>query len=129
MKHQHFLLLGILEILASSCSTTPKRDDAFGISKTFTEAFAPVYQISLLRRGALDVFYCSASFRHKNDRWPKDYAELSSFVKQSDGYLMLGEYERVDLSPMADDGLEIRYVRPGHTNEMKLTLGRPDEKK
>ena len=88
-----------------------------------------MYDISLLRSGAIDVLYCSVSFRHKNDRWPNDYAELSAFVNQSNGYLMLGEYERVDLRPLPHDGLEICYVRPGHTNEMKLTLGGPGEKK
>jgi hypothetical protein len=129
MKRWHILLFGMMAIIASSCRTAPKKDDPFGISKVFTEAVAPIYEISLLRSGAIDVFYCSASFRHKNDRWPKDYAELSAFVKQSNDYLMLGEYERVDLRPLPEDGLEICYVRPGHTNETKLTLRGTAEKK
>ncbi len=129
MKRRHFLLFGMMAILSSSCSTTPKSDDALAISKIFTEAFAPIYDISLLGSGAIDVLYCTSSFRHKHDRWPKDYAELSAFVKQSDGYLMLGEYERVDLRPLPNDGLEIGYIRPGHTNETKLTLSGSVEKK
>ena len=129
MKFRHLLSFGLAAMLVSCCSTAARKEAPLAINKMFTEAFAPIYAISLFRSGAIDIFYCSASFRHKNDRWPKDYAELSAFVKQSDGYLMLGEYERVDLRPLVNDGLEIRYVRPGHTNEMKLTLDGPGETK
>lgn len=129
MKRRHCLLLGMMAILSSSCTTTPKNGAPLAISKIFTEAFPPICDISLLRSGAIDVLYCTASFRHKHDRWPKDYAELSAFVKQTDGYLVLGEYERVDLRPLPNDGLEIGYIRLGHTNEMKLTLSGPPEKK
>ena len=129
MKHSNIVWLGLVAILASSCSTTPTKDDQLAIDRTLNEAFVPLYNISLLHSGAIDIVYCSASFYHKNNRWPKDYAALSAFVKQSDGYLMLGEYERVDLRLLANDGLEIDYICPGHTNEMKLTLSSPDDKK
>lgn len=129
MKHSHIVWLGLVAIFASSCSTTTTKNDQLTISKAFTEAFAPVFDISILQSGAIDIVYCSASFRGKNDRWPKDYDELSAFVKQSDGYLMLGEHDRVDLKPLPNDSLEIGYIRPGQTNEMKITLSSSDDKK
>jgi hypothetical protein len=129
MKHLHFLLLGVVAIFAWSCSTAPTKDEQLAIRKMFTEPLAPIYDISMLRSGAVDLLYCSGSFRHKNGRWPTDYSELSTFVKQSDGYLMLGEYERVDLKPLPNDGFEIGYIRLGHTNEMKFTLSGPAEAK
>jgi hypothetical protein len=125
MKLLHILFLALTVSLVSSCTTTPKQNDQArsAIAKMFVEPFTPLYDMYMLRSGAIDLLYCSASFHHKNERWPKDYAELSAFVKQSDGYLMLGEYERVDLKPLGDGGVEVCYVRPGHTNEMKFTLG------
>ena len=71
----------------------------------------------------MDLLYCSTSFRHKNGRWPVDYSELSTFVEHSDGYLRLGDYERVILKPIPDDRLEVCFVRTGQTNEMKFTVG------
>jgi hypothetical protein len=87
------------------------------------ERFTPVYDLYMLQSGPLDLLYCTLSFAGKNMRWPTNHAELSAFVRQSDGYLMLGEYERVSFTPLPDHRLELRYVRPGHTNEMKLTFG------
>ena len=87
-----------------------------------TEPLSPLYEMSMLRSGAIDLLYCLGSFHNKKGRVPKDYAELSTFVAESDGYLVLAKYERVDFSPLPNDGLEVRYVRPGRTNEMKFTL-------
>lgn len=116
-------------LVEASCSSTTKNRDLFGMGQTFTETMASVYRLSLLASGGIDLFYCSLSFRIKNDRFPNDYAELSEFVKQSNGYLVLGQYERVELKRLPGDVLEICYVRPGRTNEMKITLGGPVEKK
>src|SRR3954471_23724726 len=117
MKNLCFPLFGIFTLLVSGCSTTPMKDDQ-SIFKGFTQAFAPIYDISLMETGALDILYCTASFTKKYDRLPQDYAELLAFVKQSDGYLIIGEYERVDLKPVPNDGLQICYVKFGQTNEM-----------
>ena len=81
---------------------------------------APIYQISALT--ATDLLYCSGSFRNKNERWPKDYAELSEFVQLSNGYLWLGKYERVELTQLPEDVLQISFVRTGSTNQMKIRL-------
>jgi hypothetical protein len=130
MKHLHILALGLTGILVGfGCTTAPKKDNQLTIGRALTEAFAPVYDVSLVESGAIDLLYCSASFRHKNERWPKDYAELCEFVKGSNDYLTLGEYERVALRTLPDDRFEICYVRPGHTNEIKLTLSGSAEKK
>ena len=122
MKHLNILPLAFAAILVSSCSTS--KWDA-QMASDLHKLLTPIYEISLLGSGAIDIIYCSGSFRHKNDRWPRDYAELSEFVKQSDGYLMLGEYERVDLKPLLVDKLEILYVRHGQTNEHTFILESP----
>ncbi len=125
-----FLLALVVSVLAG-CATSPTKTDDFGVTvaKAFGEPFAPFYEISMLRSGAIDLLYSSASFHNKNGRWPTNYAELSGFVKQSNGYLILGEYKRIDLTPLPNDGLEVRYIRPGHTNEMKFSIGDVREKK
>ena len=129
MKYQCLLSLGLVTFLLSSCRTTPKPVEQFPVNKVLSEVFAPIYEMSMVQSGAIDIFYCSVSFRHKNNRWPNDYNELLAFVNKSDGYLMLGEYARVDLKPLPEDDLEICYVRPGQTNQMKLKLGGPGRKK
>jgi len=69
-----------------------------------------------------DLIYCSRSFRKKTERWPKDYAELSNFVQQSNGYLWLDTYERVDLAQLPEDVLAVSLVPRGSTNEIKFRL-------
>ena len=110
--------------LICGCSSSSRKNDTFGTEfrKAVTEPFAPLYDLSMMGSGAVDLLYCSTSFHRKNGRWPDNYEELSDYVKQSNGYLALGQYERVTLNPTPNDGLEVRYVRPGHTNEMKFTL-------
>ena len=71
---------------------------------------------------APDLLYSSESFRNKTGRWPKDYAELAEFVRQSDGYLSLRHYERVELTQLPEDVLQISFVPSGCTNEMKLKV-------
>ena len=71
---------------------------------------------------APDLIYCSRSFRIKTQRWPKDYAELSEFVRQSDGYLWLGNYQRVKFTPLPEDVLQVSFVPSGSTNKMKIRL-------
>ena len=129
MKLPRLLLFGFLVLVGASCQSTSRNQDLPGLNQSFTEMVAPVYRFSLMASGGIDLFYCSLSFRAKNGRFPNDYTELSEFVKQSNGYLVLSQHERVELRPLPGDGLEIRYVRPGRTNEMKIMLGGPDEKK
>jgi hypothetical protein len=91
------------------------------IGREFGLAFsAPIFAITAL--SATDLLYCCGSFRKKTERWPKDYTELSEFVEQSNGYLWLRDYERVNLTHLPEDVLEISFVPRGGTNEMKLRL-------
>jgi hypothetical protein len=131
MRARYLLLLALTMSFLPSCTTAPTRNDQLGadLTKALAEPFALFYETSMIRSGAIDLLYCSASFHNKQGRWPNNYTELSEFVKQSDGYLVLGEYERVRLNPMPNDGLEVRYVRPGRTIENKFTLGEFGEKK
>ena len=86
----------------------------------FSDPLIPFYDFYLLKSGAIDLLYCSASFAQKNERWPTNYADLSAYVKASNGCLFLTEYERVDFVDLPYDAIEIRFVRPGSTNETKF---------
>jgi hypothetical protein len=110
----------VLGCLAFTGCISDKGAKDFG--REFGLAFsAPIYGLNAL--AAADLVYCSESFRKKTDHWPTDYAELSEFVRQSNGYLWLGTYERVDLARLEGDVLQINFVPQGSTNEMKLRLG------
>jgi len=113
------LVTSLLFSLAFNGCMSDKAAEDFG--RELGLAFsAPIYHTTALT--ATDVLYCSASFRNKNERWPKDYTELSEFVQQSNGYLWLRKYERVELTQLPEDVLQISFVRTGSTNEMKLRL-------
>jgi hypothetical protein len=92
------------------------------LSRLIAQTSSPFLDIAVLQYGRVYLLYPIVSFQLKNGRWPKDYAELTDFVQRSDGYLMLGQYERVDFSPLPKDGLEVHYVPKGRTNEVKFTL-------
>ena len=91
------------------------------VFQTFTTPFKAVAQ-SL--RGCQDVAYAAHAFRRKNNRWPQDFSELSTFVEQSNGFLILGEYDRVDLTNLPNDELEITCVVSGRFAH--LTLAAPN---
>jgi hypothetical protein len=130
MTPRHILVLILATGCLTGCTTVRTSDDQFpfvAAAKAFE--LSPYYVVSTLQSGSIGLLYCSASFHHKNGRWPSDYAELSNFVDQSAGYLVLGDYERVDLKSLPNDGFEVRYVRPGQTNEHKFTILTPHETK
>lgn len=129
MKVFRLLGTGLIFLTFASCCQTPKDRDPFGVRQLVTATMEPIYRMGLFSSGAIDLFYCSASFRSKHGRFPEDFAELTEYVQQSNGYLVLGQYERVNLKLLPADELEIRYVRVGQTNEMKLTMGGPEENK
>ena len=82
---------------------------------------APFNAIAQQLSGAHDLAYAAAAFARKNERWPKDYAELETFVEKSDGFLILGHYDRADFAHKSDGGLEISSVIQGRTN--RTTFG------
>jgi hypothetical protein len=128
MKLIGSLLIIVAVIFGSGCCTTPANDQPH-LSQVLSETFGPIYDMRALRSGAMDLLYCSASFQNKNGRWPNNYPELQSFVKESNGYLLLGDYQQVDLTPLANGGLELAYVRTGATNKVKFTFTGPSNKK
>jgi len=85
-------------------------------------ALTPSYHYPMVASGGYDLLFCSGAFMRKNERWPKDYAELSQFVDQSGGYLALGKYERVEFAQLPSDGVQIVFVPHGSTNELKFSL-------
>lgn len=76
--------------------------------------------VSVLREltPAHDLVYAVGAFERKNGRWPRNHPELTNFVNQSDGYLMLKSYDRVDFSETPEGDLKIEYVANGRTNSL-----------
>ena len=99
-------------LMLSGCTS---HRDAKGIVDPFVSPFDLLAQ----RIGAgQDLFDATMAFVRKNGRWPKDYTELETFVQGSDGYLTLGHYDNVDLSPQVDGGVVITYVIQSTTNRI-----------
>jgi len=80
MKLRHVLFFAAALSLVSSCSTAPKRNGQLesAIGSIYGGTFAPFFDVFMLKHGTIDLLYDSASFRHKNGRWPNDYAELDT---------------------------------------------------
>ena len=90
-------------------------------------ALTPFYHYPMVATGGYDLLFCSGAFMRRNERWPRDYRELSEFVERSDGYLALGKYERVEFAQLPNTGLQIRFIPHGSTNELKFSVA-PGEK-
>ena len=69
----------------------------------------------------LELSLSAAKFRQANRRWPRDYDELSAFLKSSSDGVQLRPYDRVDFTENSDGSLEIYAIAPGLTNRMTLT--------
>lgn len=87
---------------------------------------APLNVIARGMSGSQELAYATAAFQRKNGRWPKDYAELSIFVQQSDGLFALGEYDRVDFSESPEGRLQVAFVPHGQTNQVRFTFSPKD---
>jgi hypothetical protein len=123
-------LANAMNAMNRSTSTNRSNTANLGdLQKIFAPFLDPFSEIVVMRSGVIDLLYCCESFRVKNNRWPANYAELLEYVKQSNGYLLLKEYEGVVMTPLPDDRLQVRYVRPGSTNESTLTLLSATDKK
>ncbi len=119
-------LLVVTALGCSSCSTTkPASKNQTRPTVWDGLTSTPIYTVAMFSNGTVDILYCCWSFRSKNDRWPKDYPELSAYVKGSDGYLMLADHPGAELKVLPNDALEIGWVPRGLTNQMKITLGPP----
>jgi outer membrane murein-binding lipoprotein Lpp len=113
------LLVGILVI--TGCVSQRKTNE---FSQSLAETIAaPFNALSRQISGAQDLAYATAAFHRKNKRWPKDYSEMLEFVEQSDGYLQLQDYERIDFIESAAGGLSINYVLSGLTNTIEWSGG------
>lgn len=113
----------ILELLGPS--THPQTNNAqLSVFNLLSERLAPLYDFRLMSSGVADVVYTCYSFGMRNDRWPTNYAELSEFVEQSNGYLFLAKHKDMVLKPLTNGALEIHYAGLQSTNDMKITLGK-----
>jgi len=98
-------------------------------AKDMGEAIAaPLNAIVQQLAGAHDLAYATAAFWRKNERWPRDYPELSAFVQKSDGLLVLGNYDQVDFALLPEGGLEICSVIHGRTNRTTFPRVKIDQK-
>ena len=70
---------------------------------------------------ATDLGYATVAFNRKNDRWPKDYAELDAFVDSSNGFLTLQKYDEVNFVETLDGGLKVSAVINNHTNQFSFS--------
>jgi hypothetical protein len=77
----------------------------------------------------MDLWVCSCAFRAQYHYWPKDYAELSSFVQYSNGEFKLGHYERVDFTELPNGSLMICSVSNGCTNQATFTMDNAQKKR
>ncbi len=102
--------------IVAGCSSEQKLNQGMGT------ALAPFYHYPMVGSGGYDLLFCSGAFRRRNERWPKDYSELTQFVDESGGYLALGKYERVEFTPLPNDGVQIAFVPYGLTNELKFSV-------
>jgi hypothetical protein len=99
----------------TSKSTAPLRP--------LTEALDTLLTLPLILNKNFDLLYCLSSFRQKNGRWPNDATELLAYVEKSNGYLFLEKLDKITCTPLTNDVVEVTYLRPGRTNEIKFTLG------
>ena len=93
------------------------------LAQVVGDAFGPFFDVAMLRVGRIDLLYSTACFQQKNGRWPASYSELSDFVQESNGYLFLAKYERVDFNELPNHILEVTCVPEGRTNEMRFSIG------
>jgi len=119
MHHIRTSKLAALVTIVAAFSGCISNQAAKEISQTVS---APLYVIARTFAGAQDLGYATEAFRRRNGRWPKDFAELSTFVQKSDGFLVLGHYDRVDFFELPEDALRVAFVPEGQTNQVKLTF-------
>ena len=59
---------------------------------------------------------CVNTFESAKKRWPKDYEELTAFMKQMDNTFSPSLYDRIDFTTKLDGSLEIQIIDSGMTN-------------
>jgi len=124
--------IALLTIVLTGCHTpTPEEIKAQqqSINDFFDQLNGRVriltVDMTVLNSGVSDIAFCSGSFYNKNGRWPTNYVELASFVKNSDGYLMMSDHKYIQLEPGPSNQLEIGYSPFGMTNSARLILRGP----
>src|SRR6266481_7902836 len=90
---------------------------------------SPFNSLATQLSGAQDLVYATGAFWRKNERWPKDYTELSAFVQASDGLLVLGQYDRVDFVEQPEGGLEVSSTVHSRTIRIPIPPLKPDQQR
>lgn len=101
-----YVLPGVLVTCTSLFAGCMSQKAGAGIGAVIVEAafkasFDPVFELA----------FASNEFRETKKRWPKDYEELSNFLKQSDDKTYRAfrtvTYQRIDFAEAADGKLRI----------------------
>jgi len=90
--------------------------------RSMAESNPQFYDLPLLGNGSLGLIYTTLSFENKIGRWPNDYAELTNYIQQSNGYLLPGDYQQVKFEAKTNGDLKVRFISPGQTNETIFKL-------
>jgi hypothetical protein len=112
-----FLLLALVSVFAVLTDGCMSGLDQV-VGQAMADQIAPPISLALM----CDMFW------NKNQRWPKDYMELSKFIRQyeanqSNENLMIDHYyAQVVLTHLKDGSLEIYCISKGETNQ-NYTVG------
>jgi hypothetical protein len=101
-----YVLLGFAMVFASIFTGCVSRKATAGLGAA---AFGGVVEVAL--DPAFQLAYASNEFRVAKHRWPRDYDELSSFLKQTGdntySSLQAVKYHRINFAETADGKLSI----------------------
>jgi hypothetical protein len=112
-----FIAIAVGAPIFAGCAWEQKLNEGMGV------ALAAFYHYPMVASGGYDLLFCSGAFMRRKERWPKDYPELLEFVEQSEGYLELSKYERVEFGQLGNNGIQITFVPGGSTNELQFRVG------
>ena len=115
-SHLATIVFGVVLLVGSTGCMSEKAANELG-RQLVTPFTALAEQICT----ASDLGYAIAAFNRKNDRWPKNYAELDAFVNSSNGFLTLRKYDQVDFVETPDGGLKVCAVINSHTNQFSFS--------
>ena len=103
VKASSFGLVAVAVLMSSCMSDRAAKEFQEGIT-------APFNEIARNMRCSQDLTYATLAFYRKNERWPKDYSELSGFVAQSEGLLVLKKHEQVNFSESHERVLRVSFI-------------------
>ena len=128
-----FCLLGACALLSGCISNRLADSISAHVGKGFVQGVAPVVRAAWAEAVSVspqvELITAVITFRQSTKRWPKDYGELSAYMKQSGNGLQPRQFDRVNFTENPDGSLEINAVAAGAASSMTLTMKDTDEKR